>query len=42
MNKDSIQSISKQQHYRMLIRNLRKEKEKKDNEKVNNKKIDRN
>lgn len=42
MNKDSIQSISEKQHYRMLIRNLRKERGKKDNEKVNIEKTNRN
>lgn len=42
MNKNSIEIIKREQEYRLLIRNLRKQREEKDNEKVNDKKTDCN
>lgn len=42
MNKNSIELIKKEQEYRLLIRNLRKQQEEKDNEKTNDKKADSN
>ena len=40
MNKNSIIKIKQKQRYRILIRNLRKQQEEKDNEKINDKKTD--
>lgn len=42
MNKNSIIKIKQKQRYRILIRNLRKQQEEKDNEKINDKKTDSN
>lgn len=42
MNKNSIIKIKQKQRYRILIRNLRKQQEEKDNEKINEKKTDSN
>lgn len=42
MNKISIIKIKQKQRYRILIRNLRKQQEEKDNEKINDKKTDSN
>lgn len=42
MSKNSIELIKREQEYRLLIRNLRKQQEEKNNEKANNKKTDSN
>lgn len=42
MNKNSVEKVKKEQQYKILIRNLRKQQEKKDNEKTNDKKTDSN
>lgn len=42
MNKNSIIKIKQKQRYRILIRNLLKQQEEKDNEKINDKKTDSN
>ncbi len=38
MSKNSIKEVKQQQGYKILIRNLRKQQEKKDNETTNDKK----
>lgn len=40
MSKNSIEIIRREQEYRLLIRNLRKHQEEKNNETANNKKTD--
>ena len=40
MNKNSVEKVKKEQQYKILIRNLRKQQEEKDNEKASNKKTD--
>lgn len=42
MNKNSVEKVKKEQQYKILIRNLRKQKEEKENEKTNDKKTDSN
>lgn len=42
MNKNSIEAIKQEQTYKILIRNLRKQQEEKNNEKANDKKVDCN
>lgn len=42
MNKNTVETIKEEQKYKMLIRNLRKQQEDKNNEKANNKKADSN
>ena len=42
MSKSSIETIKREQEYRILIRNLRKQQEEKNDEKANNKKADSN
>lgn len=42
MSKSSIETIKREQQYRFLIRNLRKQQEEKNDEKANNKKTDSN
>lgn len=42
MNKNTVETIKEDQKYKMLIRNLRKQQEDKNNEKANNKKADSN
>lgn len=42
MSKSSIETIKREQEYRILIRNLRKQQEEKKDEKANNKKTDSN
>ena len=42
MNKNSVEKVKKEQQYKILIRNLRKQQEEKDNEKASNKKTDSN
>lgn len=42
MSKNSVQTIRKEQNYKILIRNLRKQQEEKNNEKTIDKKTDSN
>ena len=42
MSKNTIETIKQEQKYKMLIRNLRKQQENKNNEKANDKKTDSN
>lgn len=42
MSKNIVETIKQEQKYRMLIRNLRKQQEDKNNEKANDKKTDSN
>lgn len=42
MNKNSVETVKQEQKYKILIRNLRKQQEEKNNEKANNKKTDSN
>ena len=42
MNGSTIETIKQEQRYRMLIRNLRKQWEEKEDEKINDKKTDSN
>lgn len=42
MSKNIVETIKQEQKYKMLIRNLRKQQEEKDNEKTSNKKTDSN
>lgn len=42
MNKNSVEKVKKEQQYKILIRNLRKHKEEKENEKTNDKKTHSN
>ena len=42
MSKNSVETIKHEQKYKILIRNLRKQQEEKDNEKASNKKTDSN
>lgn len=42
MSKNSVETIKQEQKYKILIRNLRKQQEEKNNEKANNKKTDSN
>lgn len=42
MSKNTEETIKQEQKYKMLIRNLRKQQEDKNNEKANNKKADSN
>ena len=42
MSKNSVEKVKQEQKYKILIRNLRKQKEEKDNEKASNKKTDSN
>lgn len=42
MNESIVETIKQEQKYKMLIRNLRKQQEDKNNEKANNKKADSN
>ena len=42
MSKNSDGKVKQEQKYKILIRNLRKQQEKKDNEKTNDKKTDSN
>ena len=42
MNKNSVEKVKQEQQYKILIRNLRKQKEEKENEKTNDKKTDSN
>ena len=42
MSKNSVEKVKQEQKYKILIRNLRKQQEEKDNEKVSNKKTDSN
>lgn len=42
MSKNSVETIRQEQKYKMLIRNLRKQQEEKNNEKANDKKADSN
>ena len=41
MSKNLVETIKQEQNYKILIRNLRKQQEEKDNEKANDKKTDR-
>lgn len=40
MSKNLVETIKQEQNYKILIRNLRKQQEEKDNEKANDKKTD--
>ena len=42
MSKNSVEKVKQEQQYKILIRNLRKQQEEKDNEKASNKKTDSN
>ena len=42
MSKNSVEKDKQDQKYKILIRNLRKQQEEKDNEKASNKKTDSN
>lgn len=42
MSKNSVETIKQEQTYKILIRNLRKQQEEKNNEKANDKKADSN
>ena len=42
MSKKKIKKVKQEQKYKILIRNLRKQQEEKDNEKANDKKTDSN
>ena len=42
MSKNSVETIKHEQKYKILIRNLRKQQEEKDNEKASDKKTDSN
>ena len=42
MSKNSVEKVKQEQKYKILIRNLRKQQEEKDNEKARNKKTDSN
>lgn len=42
MSKNIVETMKQEQKYKMLIRNLRKQQEDKNNEKANNKKADSN
>ena len=42
MSKNSVEKVKQEQKYKILIRNLRKQKEEKENEKTNDKKTDSN
>ena len=42
MSKNSVEAMKQEQAYKILIRNLRKQQEDKNNEKANNKKADSN
>lgn len=42
MSKKLIETVRKEQSYKILIRSLRKQQEEKNNEKTNNKKTDSN
>lgn len=42
MSKNSVGKVKQEQKYKILIRNLRKKQEEKDNEKAINKKTDSN
>lgn len=42
MSKNSVEKVKQEQKYKILIRNLRKKQEEKDNEKAINKKTDSN
>lgn len=42
MSKNSVEKAKEEQKYKILIRNLRKQQEEKDNEKANDKKTDSN
>ena len=42
MSKNSVETIRQEQKYKMLIRNIRKQQEEKNNEKANDKKADSN
>ena len=42
MNKKSVETFNQKQKYKILIRNLRKQQEEKNNEKTNDKKTDSN
>lgn len=42
MSKNIVETIEQEQKYKMLIRNLRKQQEDKNNEKANDKKADSN
>ena len=42
MSKNSVETIKQEQKYKILIRNLRKQQEEKNNKKINDKKADSN
>lgn len=42
MSTNLVEKVKQEQEYKILIRNLRKQQEKKDNEKTNDKKTDSN
>ena len=42
MSTSSVEKVKQEQKYKILIRNLRKQQEEKDNEKASNKKNDSN
>lgn len=42
MSKNSVEKVKQEQKYKILIRNLRKQKEEKENEKTNDKKTHSN
>lgn len=42
MSKNSVEIVKREQQYKILIRNLRKQQEEKNNEKTNDKKTDSN
>lgn len=42
MSKTSVEAVKQEQKYKILIRNLRKQQEEKDNEKTDDKKTDSN
>ena len=42
MSKNSVETVKQEQEYKILIRNLRKQQEEKNNEKANDKKADSN
>lgn len=42
MSTSSVDKVKQEQQYKILIRNLRKQQEEKDNEKASNKKTDSN
>lgn len=42
MSENSVEKVKQEQKYKILIRNLRKQQEEKDNEKTNDKKTDSN